>query len=165
MFSRSLHGCIHGGPGKRIWTQAKQRNERSSHTIHSQIACHHGRDKVYCNCLIQYLPHAKSHLILYMLLQQLRQTHWLRTTLSAVLLCFALSTLANAGHLHPLSKASETHFHCDYCTSFAGVIDAPATTAAVSNPAYADLVVAAPASRMIATRPVSVAQARAPPSC
>jgi hypothetical protein len=28
MFSRSLQGSIHGGPGKRYGTQANQRNER-----------------------------------------------------------------------------------------------------------------------------------------
>lgn len=101
-----------------------------------------------------------------MSLQHLRQASWLRTVLRVLVLCFALATLAHAGHTHELSKAGDTHYSCDYCTSFGGFIDPPVQAAFAIHWPIANDLLAATVNRIIITRPVGVAQARAPPvSC
>jgi hypothetical protein len=100
-----------------------------------------------------------------MSLNQLRHASWIRTALRVLVLCFALGTLAHAGHTHELSKVSATHYNCDYCTSFAGLIDTPVDTAIAVHQPITDLLIAAPHHRIFTTRPVGVAQARAPPNC
>jgi uncharacterized membrane protein YidH (DUF202 family) len=98
-----------------------------------------------------------------MLLNRLRHAPWLRTAMRVLVLCFALGTLAYASHSHELSQTQDTHYSCDFCTSFGGLIDAPIQTAAAVHWPTATEIIAAP-SRTIAIRPVGVAQARAPPA-
>lgn len=81
-----------------------------------------------------------------------------------LVLCFALGTLAHAGHTHEFTQAGETHYNCDLCTSFGGVIDAPVQHTVAAPTSTVTAIIAAP-RRHIATRPVGVAQARAPPFC
>ncbi len=97
-----------------------------------------------------------------MSLESLRQQSWLRTALAALLLCFALGTIAHAGHQHEQNSA-RTHVVCDYCTSFGALVDAPLQTAVVVTVQFVTDLVAFPNTGFIAARPVSVAQARAPP--
>lgn len=98
-----------------------------------------------------------------MFLHRLRHTPWLGTVLRVLVLCFALGTLAHAGHTHAPSQADETHYNCDLCTSFGGVIDAPVQHSVALHAATVTDIIAPP-SRPIATRPVGIAQARAPPA-
>ncbi len=97
-----------------------------------------------------------------MLLNRLRHTPWLRTALRVLVLCFALGSLAYAGHTHQLAATGSTHYTCDFCTGFGGVIDAQVQPAVAHSSLTATEIIAAP-SRNIATRPVGIAQARAPP--
>ncbi len=98
-----------------------------------------------------------------MSLQTLRQQSWLRTALAALLLCFALATIAHAGHRHEQDNA-HAHVVCDYCVSFSNLVDTPAQIAVADIVQLVADTLTIPSFGFIATRPVSVAQARAPPS-
>lgn len=100
-----------------------------------------------------------------MSLQHLRKATWLRAAISTLVLCFALGTLAYAGHTHDANKSSHAHYDCEYCTSFGGLIDPPAITAvAIAAPAPAAPLAIVNQVRF-QTHRVGLAQARAPPSC
>ena len=99
-----------------------------------------------------------------MFLPRLRQSHRLRTALQVLLLCFALGTMAQAGHRHDLHSSTDTHFHCDYCTAFGGLIDAPAVPTVVDREPIHATMVAAPECVLVA-RSLGLPQARAPPTC
>ena len=96
-----------------------------------------------------------------MSLQSLRNRSWLHTALAVLVLCFALGSIATAGHRH-----EQNDVVCKYCTAFGSMADAsPPEVVAVAAQLVAE-VVAAPRTGFIATRSASVAQARAPPvSC
>lgn len=97
----------------------------------------------------------------------LRQASWLSTVLRVLALCFVLGTLAHASHTHEQGSASatDTHYNCDYCTSFGGLIDAPIAPAA-PLPCFASSEnLRLPTQPILPARPVNVAQARAPPAC
>jgi hypothetical protein len=100
-----------------------------------------------------------------MLLAYLRKASWLSTVLRVLVLCFALGTLAHAGHTHELSTASDSHYNCDYCTAFGGLIDTPVTPDASPLEPVISETLRLPDQPAIITRAVSVAQARAPPYC
>ncbi len=98
-------------------------------------------------------------------LPNLRRAPWLSSVIRLLVLCFALGTLAHAGHTHELDKNSthaSTHYQCDYCTSFGGLIDPPAQQVSLLPPSIPQLIVIADAPQVLA-RPHSVAQPRAPP--
>lgn len=97
-----------------------------------------------------------------MSLQTLRQQSWLRTAIAALLLCFALETVAYAGHEHKQNTAG-AHVVCDFCTCFSNLVDPPAQSLAAETVQLAADIVATPKTSFIALRSVSVAQARAPP--
>jgi hypothetical protein len=97
-----------------------------------------------------------------MSLQSLRQQSWLRTAFAALVLCFALGTIAHAGHSHEQNSA-RVHVVCDYCVSFSSLIDAPLQTAVTDTIELIAATLTVPTTGFIATRTVSVAQARAPP--
>ncbi len=98
-----------------------------------------------------------------MSLHSLRKQSWLRTAIAVLVLCFALGSIAHAGHSHE-QKNTGVHVVCDYCVSFSGLIDAPLPTALVDAAQFITVTLAIPATGFIATRPVGTAQARAPPS-
>lgn len=80
-----------------------------------------------------------------------------------LVLCFALGTLAYAGHSHAPTQSVDTHYSCEFCTGFGGLIDAPAPSiAAVATPTVSESVAAIVVH--FASRPVGFAQARAPPA-
>jgi len=95
-----------------------------------------------------------------------RPPHWLRVVLVAVVLAFALDSVAHVVHRHDDSVKTSLSAHgpaCGYCAAFDGLIDAPkhlyAPLASVLIAGYV-----APVARF----PVSVrtrlsAQPRAPP--
>ena len=81
------------------------------------------------------------------------------------MLCFALGTIAYAGH-HYEQSTGHAHVVCDYCVTFGGLVDAPLPAVVIATPQLAVDIVPTPDAGAITTRPVSVAQARAPPiSC
>ncbi|MGE0114149.1 MAG: DUF2946 family protein [Steroidobacteraceae bacterium] len=99
-----------------------------------------------------------------MSLSRLRQAPWLCIALQVLVLCFALGTLAHAGHTHELgSSSTETHYNCDYCTSFGGLIDAPTVPAVVIHKTTTTTSVVAP-NRLVVARLIGLPQARAPPA-
>lgn len=97
-----------------------------------------------------------------MSLQSLRQWSWLRTAIAALLLCFALGTVAYAGHNHKQNTANAS-VACDFCTSLSNLVDAPPQTRVTDSVHVVAAIVAVPKTAFIALRSVSVAQARAPP--
>jgi len=97
-----------------------------------------------------------------MLLQSLRQQSWLRTALAVLVLCFALGTITHAGHRHEQSNA-RVHTVCDYCVSFSHLVDSPLQKTVAVTVQIVAATLTVPTTGFIATRPVSVAQARAPP--
>jgi hypothetical protein len=98
-----------------------------------------------------------------MSLHSLRKQSWLRTAFAALVLCFTLGSIAHAGHSHEQSNA-RAHVVCDYCVSFGSLIDALPQVVAVGVAQATAQLVTVPDTAFIPTRPVSVAQARAPPA-
>jgi hypothetical protein len=97
-----------------------------------------------------------------MSLQSLRQQSWLRTALAVLVLCFALGTIAHSGHSHEQNNA-RVHVVCGYCVSFSNLVDAPLQRTVADTVQIFAATLTVPTTGFIATRPVSVAQARAPP--
>jgi hypothetical protein len=51
---------------------------------------------------------------------------WLRVALAALLLAFAVNSIAHVAHRHDASAVSVTHsLACGYCVSFGGLADTP----------------------------------------
>ena len=51
---------------------------------------------------------------------------WLRVALAALLLAFAVNSIAHVTHRHDAAPSSTTHsLACGYCLSFNGLVDAP----------------------------------------
>lgn len=98
-----------------------------------------------------------------MSLHRLSQASWLRTALRVLVLCFALGTLAHAGHTHELNSGVETHYKCDYCTSFGSLIDTSVTPTVIAYQATSIDISAAPSCSVVA-HVVGLPQARAPPA-
>jgi hypothetical protein len=95
-----------------------------------------------------------------MTLHTLRHMRWLHTALKAVLLCFVLGTAAHAGHSHANSGSPEaTHFQCDFCTGFGGLIDAP--VASHTSPVAPEV---AEIPRLPVTQPTASAEHGLPPA-
>jgi hypothetical protein len=97
-----------------------------------------------------------------MSLQSLRQWSWLRTAIAVLVLCFALGTIAHAGH-HHVENNAHTHEACNYCVSFGALVDSPSTALVVGAAQPVTQLVSVPDTGVIATRTAGVAQARAPP--
>ena len=102
-----------------------------------------------------------------MSLHSLRQAPWLRSVLAALLLCFTLGTLAHAGHRHETQANGkiDTHFQCDYCHSFGGLMDAPQTVGPQLFVASHDGEIAQRDSVHHSAIVIGLPQARAPPTC
>lgn len=95
-----------------------------------------------------------------------RPPTWLRVALVAVVLAFALDSLAHVVHWHNDSAKTTQAAHgpaCGYCAAFDGLIDAPkhqyAPLATILIAAYVAPVARFPAS----VRTHLIAQPRAPP--
>ncbi len=55
-----------------------------------------------------------------------RPPQWLRVALAALLLAFAVNSVAHVTHRHDAAPSSATHsLACGYCLSFNGLVDAP----------------------------------------
>lgn len=95
-----------------------------------------------------------------------RPPTWLRVALVAVLLAFALDSVAHVVHRHDDSVKTTQSAHgpaCGYCAAFDGLIDAPkhhyAPLAAILIAGY----IAPIAQLPVSLRPRLNAQPRAPP--
>jgi hypothetical protein len=65
-----------------------------------------------------------------------RPPQWLRVALAAMLLAFALNSIAHVAHQHDATATSATHsIACNYCVSFGALADAPRHTYAAPTPA------------------------------
>ncbi|MGH8176034.1 MAG: hypothetical protein ACREV5_07240 [Steroidobacter sp.] len=93
-----------------------------------------------------------------------RPPQWLRVALAALLLAFALNSIAHVTHRHDATAAAASHgVLCGYCVSFGGLADAPRHTYAAPAPTQvaSRLALPAPVARSIDLR--TSAQPRAPP--
>jgi len=90
---------------------------------------------------------------------------WLRVALAALLLAFALNSIAHAAHTHEQGTAG-TVLHstaCGHCVAF-GTADAPpAHVIALPALSFARIGIVDRNAQFISRRLVAVAQARAPP--
>lgn len=92
-----------------------------------------------------------------------RSLPWLRHALALLMLCFALSIVAHAGHSHD-PKAGIDNI-CGYCTAFSHAVDAPVRIRIVP-PAQTVLDYDSTGRDVLRSiRPRVTAQPRAPPSC
>ncbi len=90
---------------------------------------------------------------------------WLRVALAALMLAFALNSIAHAAHTHEQGSAS-TVLHstaCGYCVTF-GAADAPPVHAhALPTPSCVQIGIVDRDAEFVSQRLACVAQARAPP--
>lgn len=88
---------------------------------------------------------------------------WLRRTLALLMLCFALSTVAHAGHSHDAKAQVDTL--CGYCTTFSHAADAPVRIGVV--PASQTLLgyTSTECADVRSGRIETAAQPRGPPFC
>lgn len=87
----------------------------------------------------------------------------LRQALALLMLCFALSTVAHAGHSHA-PRAGVDNI-CGYCTAFSHAVDAPVRIRIVP-PSQTVLAYDSTGRDVLhSVRPRATAQPRAPPSC
>lgn len=90
---------------------------------------------------------------------------WLRATLAALLLAFALNSIAHAAHTHEQGSAG-TVFHstaCGYCVTFGAADAPPAHAHALPTLSRDQIGIVDRDAPFVSQRLASVAQARAPP--
>lgn len=93
-----------------------------------------------------------------------RPPQWLRVVLAAVLLGFALNSIAHVAHQHDATAASAAHsLACGYCASFGGLADAPRHTYAPASSVEYGVFVTAHAIAVRTFEPPTSARPRAPP--
>lgn len=108
---------------------------------------------------LQSLPDIPMHLF------QLARNRpkWLRVVLAALMLAFALNSIAHVTHRHDLAGHQQHSELCGYCISFDNMTTAPAPLALSIAPLF-PAEIAATASTLVASRLARVsAQPRAPP--
>lgn len=93
-----------------------------------------------------------------------RPPHWLRVALAALLLAFALNSIAHVTHRHEAAQTSVAHsVACGYCVSFGGLADAPRHCHPVATAEQFSVFVAPALDRVFSSRSSTSAQPRAPP--
>lgn len=94
-----------------------------------------------------------------------RPTHWVRVALVALVLAFAINSIAHVTHQHDdASTTSVTHsLACSYCASFGSLADAPKHTYSLPGRKQIVAPVASIVAAAIAASPQTSAQPRAPP--
>jgi hypothetical protein len=95
-----------------------------------------------------------------------RPTHWVRVALVAMLLAFAINSIAHVSHQHddPGTTASVAHsVACGYCASFGSLADAPKHTYSLPGHEQPRTPVATIVAAAISALPQTSAQPRAPP--
>lgn len=89
---------------------------------------------------------------------------WLRVALAALLLAFALNSIAHVTHRHDAATTSATHsLACGYCISFDGIADGPRHNYVPPAVGHASVYVAPATEAVVAYRPSTSARPRAPP--
>jgi hypothetical protein len=93
-----------------------------------------------------------------------RPTHALRIVLAAMLLAFALNSIAHVSHRHDATPTSTVHsLSCGYCASFGSLADAPKHTHSSPARELVSVVAAAAFEPSIPVLAQTSAQPRAPP--
>jgi hypothetical protein len=92
-----------------------------------------------------------------------RPPRWLHAAFAALLVAFALNSIAHVTHRHDAS-ASVTHsLACGYCATFGGLADAPRHYLSSADFALSHVFVAAESAVDIPVRVRTSARPRAPP--
>lgn len=93
-----------------------------------------------------------------------RPPQWLRVALAALLLAFAVNSIAHVTHRHDAAPSSATHsLACGYCLSFNGLADAPRHDHPPLAVEHDSFYFFADSVAWIARRLVTSARPRAPP--
>ena len=91
-----------------------------------------------------------------------RPPQWLRVALVALLLAFALNTIAHVTHTH--DGLAGHSLVCANCLSFGHLADTPQPARVVLEKQFAEAIVPTPALPVISARPLLAARPRAPPT-
>jgi hypothetical protein len=113
------------------------------------------------------MPSIDRHRLPLMRLMHLarRPPQWLRVCLAALLLAFAVNSIAQVTHRHDAAPSSATHsLACGYCLSFNGLAGAPHYDHAPLVVEHESFYLAADCTAPVARRPVTAARPRAPPA-
>jgi hypothetical protein len=113
------------------------------------------------------LASVDCHPLPHMRLVQLarRPPQWLRVALAALLLAFAVNSIAAVTHRHDAAPSSAHHsLACGYCLSFNGLADAPRHDHASLALAPDSFYLVADLEPWFAPRPATSARPRAPPA-
>ena len=93
-----------------------------------------------------------------------RPPQWLRVVFAAMLLAFALNSIAHVAHQHDASPTTAAHsLACNYCASFGALGDAPRHTYAEPAQEHRVGPAAPPVSIVRSVELASSAHPRAPP--
>jgi hypothetical protein len=93
-----------------------------------------------------------------------KPTPWLRVALAALLVAFALNSIAHVTHRHDAAPSSVTHsLACGYCLSFDNLADAPRHSYAPLIAEYTSTQVTAELGFCFDRRLTTSARPRAPP--
>jgi hypothetical protein len=94
-----------------------------------------------------------------------RPPQWLRVVLAALLLAFAVNSIAHVTHRHDAAPSSATHtLACGYCLSFNGLVDAPRHDHAPLVVEHDSFYLVAETTAPVARRVATSARPRAPPA-
>jgi hypothetical protein len=114
---------------------------------------------------VAYVPfdrHPSPHMRLLHLVR--RPPQWLRVALAALLLAFAVNSIAHVTHRHDAAPSSATHtLACGYCLSFNGLADAPRHDHAPLIVEHESFCLVADSTAPVARRLATSARPRAPP--
>ncbi|HKU14894.1 MAG TPA: hypothetical protein VJQ52_10895 [Steroidobacteraceae bacterium] len=93
-----------------------------------------------------------------------RPPQWLRVALAALMLAFAVNSIAHVTHRHDVAPSSATHsLACGYCLSFNGLADAPRYEHAAPVVEHEHFYLVAESAAPVVRRPATSARPRAPP--
>lgn len=89
---------------------------------------------------------------------------WLRIAFAALMLAFALNSIAHVAHQHDATQVSASHHAvCGYCLAFGGLAGEPGRTHTIEKAGAVASIVAATAVFLPPTQPETSARPRAPP--
>jgi len=89
---------------------------------------------------------------------------WLRIAFAALMLAFALNSIAHVTHQHDAGQVSVAHHAvCGYCITFGGLAGEPGHTYSIPKANPAESIPAATAVVRLPTQPETSARPRAPP--
>jgi hypothetical protein len=93
-----------------------------------------------------------------------RPPQWLRVVLAALLLAFAVNSIAHVSHRDDAAPSSAAHaLACGYCLSFNGLVDAPRHDPALLIVEHESFYLLAEFTVPVTRRLATAARPRAPP--